>query len=701
MIDHNISLTSLCYVFIDTFDNGLRLSRIADIENGILHKPFKSERPDNYYENRDRLYHNSGPTIAGTIGVWDWSAEPNRNNPEYDYIKTYYVSNKSPVRIVVTKNDSLEDLVKQLKGNSIYSHTYLCDTLFCCTQESDHLTGLLCRAVDFEIVDSYVKLKEDIYVLPYYTINVNDVFNYEDKHLRFFRKLQIGEPTGYFSIGNTQELVKNLILERLSWSFFKEYVGATKAEWRNSKIILEKILSQSLYDMVSEKLKCNSEEAKQIVNDFVLRANDLLDVENIDVDVLARIAINHDELRTLCEESISKKWKESHRAEIAQVEAEVASIKAKAQSEVDNIKRNLHDVETELTSAHQTKNNLFDEIETAQKRLGYLLAENERYEKLGYETLVAVRKKISEAQNDMAGFITELSVILPQVDGSTSSKKSVPLYDYESASIGLYSEDDIELSETWSDELNSLCQNIGYSLSIDSELASMLSAFLYATHINNIPLLIAGPAGREIAEAVSASLYATEAGKLYLGNEYYYGIVNDIEKYDEPLVAVQNMFCKGWNDELPQLFTKLNKQIVWTHPYVEDMLIEPKGIYNYMLPVLSECFVGAISTLDLWPSKRAENFKAYVSLKKQPLKISAFKKLKLSKLLFNQLTFVLSETKYLLDQPSREKDLEVLFGLLPLCVVTGQIDVLKDVIDNEAGISSDVKAEVSRYIEEE
>ena len=51
----------------------------------------------------------------------------------------------------------------------------------------------------------------------------------------------------------------------------------------------------------------------------------------------------------------------------------------------------------------------------------------------------------------------------------------------------------------------------------------MLAAFLYATHINNIPLLIAGPLGRDIAESLSVSLYATEAGKLTLGNEYYKG----------------------------------------------------------------------------------------------------------------------------------------------------------------------------------
>lgn len=51
--------------------------------------------------------------------------------------------------------------------------------------------------------------------------------------------------------------------------------------------------------------------------------------------------------------------------------------------------------------------------------------------------------------------------------------------------------------------------------------------------------------------------------------------------------------------------------------------------------------------------------------------------------------------------PAKDKDLELLFGVLPLCVLTRRLDVLKDVIEGESGISSSVKAEVARYIEEE
>lgn len=691
MINYNeISFTSLCYVFKKDYDESLWLKRIADIKNGILCKPIKSARQNNYFENRERLHHNNGPSIIGSVGVWEWSAVPNRNNPETDYVKVNYVSGKYPVRVVVTQAETLENLADQLKNNLIHSKAYMCDTLFCCKEQSGYLKGLLCRTGDFEFMDKSVKLKEEICVLPHYDINVSDVFDSDDKNLCFVKKLQIGELTDYYLIANTQQVIKNLILKRLTWPFFKEYIGATKAEWGKSKILLEKILSKSLYEEVSEKLKCTLEEAKQMVSGFAVRANELIDAENIEADVLARIAMNHEALRSCCEDGLSQKWREAHILEVKEAELEV-----------ENKKQEFRKIEEELSSVKETKNNLLVEIETTQKRLDVLLDEIKRNEILGDETLVAIRKKISEAQNDMAGFIAELSVMLPQAKISNDSSKSISLWNYECACVGVYSEDEIALNETWEDEFYSIYQNLYFSSSMDKNFIRMLAAFLYATHIHNIPLLIAGPLGRDIAESLSVSLYATEAGKLTLGNEYYNGITDDIKKYDEPLVIVQNMFSRGWNDELPQAFARINKQVIWTHPYVEDMTIEPKGLYNYMLPVFSECFVSAISKFDLLPSKRVENFKKYVPSKKQPLKIKAFKQLKLSKLLMNQLTLVLSETKNILNQPTRDMDIEILFGLLPLCVVTGRLDVLKVVIDNETGISSDIKKEVDRYIEEE
>lgn len=702
MIDTKVSFTSLCYVF-ENYDGKILLNRLADIEDGKLHPPFKSGRMDNCFENRDRLYRNDGPSAVGSVGVWDWTAIPTRNNPDIDYVQSYYVQNEYPVRVVVAKAESLEDLVEQLKQGSIYSHHYICDTLFCYQPQWGKLMGFLCKADEFQIVNKYVKINEDICTLPYYGIHTNEIFNWDDKHLRFLRALDIGEPTGYFSIGDTSALVRSIILDRITWPFFKECVGAPKAEWRNCKTLLEKISSESLYDAVAEKLKCSPDEAKKAVDDFITQANTAIDVGDIDTDVLARIAMHHDGLRGQCEEVISRKWKENHADELAQADAEIATKKADAEREVAAIKQRLSNISQELASAQASRDKLAVEIKDAQSRLDHILAEIDQYETLGNETLVAVRQKITDAQKDMAGFIADLSVFLPQAQpqAPVEPQKRVSLWQYECAASGAYADDEIELSETWNDELNAISQNLAHSMAINGDFGGMLSAFLYATHVDKIPLLIAGPSGHELSEIMAVSLYASGAGHLWLGNDPAHNIAEAVAGYNERIVSVHNMFGKGWQDELPQSFAKLKQQVIWTHPYVEDMVIEPKGLLNYMLPILSECFIESIPMGEFGPAKRADVFKAYASTKKQPLKIAAFKKLKLSKLFANRLTIVLSDAKAILNQPAKDKDMEILFGLLPLCVITGRIDVLKETIETESGISSAVKAEANRYIEEE
>ena len=681
MSDNRVSFTSLCYITKD-HEGRIWLSRLADVEDGILHTPFKSERTDNYFENRDELYRRDGPTAIGTIGVWEWTAIPNRNNPATDYVESYYVKDYAPVRVVVLGAKSLNEVVEQLQNGTAHTQDYLCDTFFCYEPRWEQLIGVLCRSSEFKISDQYAKLSETIYSLPSYTISSEDIYNWEDCNLRFLKTLQVGEPSGYVLVGNTDKAIRTLILERFTWPLFKS-IGATKADWRNSKIVLEKICGESLYESVVQKLKCTPDQAKQAVDDFVDRANTLLETGDIDADILAQIAIHHDGLRELCEKAVSEKWHDSHAAEIAKAEAEVS------------------EMEDTISIAKKQYSELLGEITTKQGERDRLLAEIDQYESIGKETQVAVRQKIADAQKDIAGFIADISVVLPQSNATLPSGNHTALWQYNSATDGRYSDEDIELAESWHNEYNAIHQNLSHALSIESDFCSMLTAFLYAIHINNVPILIAGPGGQDIAEVLSVSMYANGAGQLTLGNECDLSMAERISESADSIVSVQNMFGKGWTDALPQKFTRLKKQIIWTHPYVEDLLIEPKGLYNYMFPMLSECFIGYLPTLEMTPGARAEKFQPYISKGKRSFRTSAFKRLGLSKLLLGQLTRVLSDAKFILDDPNKEKDLELLFGVLPLCVLTGRLDILEDVIESENGISNSVKAEAARYIEKE
>lgn len=683
MIRTEVSFTSLCYVE-EGYNGRIWLHRFADIENGRLSVPFKSNRVDNYFENRERLYWNNGPSAIGFVGVWDWSAIPNRDNPELDYVQSCYVPDISPIRVIVVAAKSLKDLTEQLMNGNITVQPYFCDTLFCYQAERGQLTGVLCRANEFEIVNGDVIIQDNVYFLPHYSISINDIFNWDDKNLRFLDELQSGIPSGYVTIRNTYEIIRKLILERSTRNLIKTCFGVSNAQWNKCKDLVARVCDGSLYELVALTLKCTYEQAKQAVDDFVTHANTLIDAGDIDADVLARIALNHDELRQQCEKIISSKWQETHAAEIAKTEQEIEAAEQRLSSTEENLKE------------------LGAEIDAAQKKLDQLHTEIEKYEAIGQDTLAATQLKIADAQKDVSEFIASISMFLPQANAMDFPGKSDFRWRYICADENPYSKDDIEIAEDWNDEFYAISQNLATSLKVESEFCTMLAACLYSAHINNVSILIAGPHGCDIAKLLSVSLYARSSGNLILGNECDYDIIDEIKDYSEQIVAVQNMFGKGWFDALPQVLGKLQKQIVWTHPYVEDMIIEPKGLYNYMLPILSECFIGMIPSLDLTPGKRADNFKEYTPPpRKHSLRIAAFKRLGLSKLLLNQLEAILSDAKEILGDPAKEKDMEILFGLLPLSVLTGRCDVLKETIESENGISSSVKTEVARYIEEE
>lgn len=685
MNNNEVSFMSLCYITED-YGGHIWLNRIADVEDDTIHSPVKSERKNNRFENRDKLYYNDGPTALGTVGVWKWTAIPNRNDPETDYVQSYYVKDYSPVRVVVLKDKSLGEVIEKLRKGTVHTEAYYCDTFFCYKPNLGQLTGVLCRISEFGIADGHAKLLETVCSLPSYTIFSWDTYKWEDGNLRFLRSLRMENPSGYVLVGNMDEAIRTLLLERITWPSFRECIGATKAEWRICKLLLDKFGGESLYDDVAQKLHCTLDEARKAVDDFVNRAYDLIKVGDIDVSVLGEIAKNHEGLREICEKAIAEEWKESHETEIAKAKAEVS------------------EMEQKISGLQRQHGELMGEIVAKQDELDKLLAKKEQYELIGEETLAAVRRKIADAQKDMAGFIADMSVFLPQSTAvlPQGNHPAFP-WQYSSPADDQYSADDIELAENWRDEYDAIHQNLSNALNIEPDFCLMLTAFLYAAHINNVPILIVGPGGQDIAEALSASLYAVGAGQLTLGDECDLSIAGRVSEFVEPVVTVQNMFGKGWADMLPQAFTRLNKSIIWTHPYVEDMFIEPKGLYNYMLPILSECFIGKLPMAEIWPGKRAENFQPFVSEEERPLhRKSTFMQLGLNKLLFGQLTRVLSDAKSVVGIPAKDKDLELLCGLLPICVLTGRLDVLKDVIEDDGdSISRSVKAEIARYVREE
>ena len=118
-----------------------------------------------------------------------------------------------------------------------------------------------------------------------------------------------------------------------------------------------------------------------------------------------------------------------------------------------------------------------------------------------------------------------------------------------------------EICESWRDELALLQGNLSF-MSFDSDesrdLNKLLSAFLYAAYVQNIPLLIAGPYAHEFADAVSLSVAGRYAGILTLDGRCDADIIKQLETSGDTVIVIQNTQCQEFLQGNP--FVQLKQQ---------------------------------------------------------------------------------------------------------------------------------------------
>lgn len=671
MTNDMVEFVSVCRISED-YNGRIWLTRIADINDQQLSVPYKSNRSTTYFENRDRLYRNDGPSQVDTIGVWRWTATPNLNDSETDYVQSFFVSDILPIRVVVSQGvKSTQKLIESLKDGSVWTKPYICDTLFCYERTWGNFIGVLCRPEEFVVCNQYAKLKDTTYSLPCFSFQSSDIYNWDDKNLRFMRRIRLGEPEKYIPVGNVDELIRTTISDRMSWKLYKDCIGKTKAEWRDCKALFDRACMESLYEEVLEKLGCPLEIASENVEQFVKRAGSLIQEGDIDSDVLAQIALNHDALRAQCEAAVKSQWLATHAEEIAT-----------AQSEIDQKHKDAADAEAAYKK-------LLADTSKAQSKLNSILKKIEEYEALGTKTVQAIHDKIGLAQQDMAGFIAELSAFMPQQSmqsGSTNRWTFIP-------GEVCHSMDNLEGCSSWRDTFELLCDNLQLA-GIGSQWTTMLSSFLYSSYLNRMPLLLAGPNANAIADALSITICGQKIDLLKCCGEQDAEAISGFVESD--MAAVQNPFHPDW---VSCISHSNNGFALWLHPFTEDLQIEPRSLYHYAYPVFTECFVDQLPSVEnMDAGQETVEYDEFKPDPKYRAKMGPVKKLGLSRLMLSRLEKVLADAKCI--GSISDTSMECLFGMLPMCVLSGKQEALTELLDSEKNIKSEVRAELQRYVEE-
>jgi hypothetical protein len=659
--DKNLPYTSLCCVGMPS-GNSLELFRIADIVDGLI----QTQRQDGSPQ-RDILYTKDRSKQKNQVGIWAWRTEPNYNPGRLDYIVSEFLPAHTPVQIIVIPDCRT---VEDLKACLCQGIAYAPDgerTLYAVTADGEY-TGLLCGRADITEKNGIVTLKPSVTKLPLYKFHEQEIIKVRE--WSFFYRIHLGVPMKLLQIRDPLETVKELVLQRSPIAKLKDW--GTIREARGFRSFLQGLPATDFLQEIAELCSCSLEEAKNYVNEFIQHAEEYLQGTDVESTLLCTALECSSALTEKCRALNEEKWRLEHALLLKQVQEELTKVTDETQQQ-----RELHD-------------RLVMEQQRMKERQDTLTAEIAQQEQLAADVEGQVAARITMAREKAADFICEMAFHSPAavtLPTPASQNRFVP---------GKKLDTDIREHHEAYDAVCTLQDELEEAGVIE-RCASMLAAFLYTAHILHTPLLLAGPNGRDIADAVSAALFGRTASVFRCESAYDPSAVEEYMVEGSQVITLLDPINTRWISHIPELTTGRDKLILAVHPFAEDLLIEPRGLYNYVVPVLTELFVDRPASGKYVGGCFGADFREYECAKPQK-KLHLARKLPMPAMLRNWLQQMLADMKAILGKDI--PDFDVLFAALPYAYVTGQTDMILEGIEDGGGLSKDTQTLLRTFLGE-
>lgn len=653
--------TSLCCVGMPS-GNSLELYRIADIVDGLI----QTQRQDGTPQ-RDVLYTKDRSKQKDYIGIWAWRTEPNYNPGRLDYIVSEFLAAHTPVQILVVPDCKNVDDLKECLRQGIACVPDGERTLYTVVVDGEYI-GLLCGRSDITEKNGIVTLKSSVTKLPLYKFHEQEII--KAREWSFFYRIHLGIPMELLQIRDPLETVKELVLQRSPIAKLKDW--GTIREARGFRSFLQGLPVTDFLQEIAELCSCSLEEAKNYINEFIQHAEEYLQGTDVESTTLCTALECSSALTEKCQALNEEKWRREHAERLKQAQEELAKVTDETQRQ------------------REQRDRLVMEQQRLEERQKTLTAEITQQEQLAADVEDQVAARITMAREKAADFICEMAFHGPAavpLPAPASQDRFMP---------GKKLDTDIrEYHEAW----DAVCtlQDELEEAGVTERYASMLAAFLYTAYVLRVPLLLAGPNGRDIADAVSAALFGRTASTLRCEGEYDPGAVEEYTGEESQIIALLNPINTGWISHIPELTAVKDKLILAVHPFAEDLLIEPKGLYNYVVPVLTELFVDRPASREYAGGCFGTDFREYECAEPQK-KIHLARKLPMPAMLRNWLQQMLADMKAILGKDT--PDYDVLFATLPYASVTGRTDTILEDIEDGGGLSKDTQALLRTFLGE-
>ena len=680
-------IISLCGVISDY--NGQKwLIRYADLNNNGRYCIFlKNEDIPPHFTNRDKIFYKDGPSNNGFYGIWTWSAVPNENDPSKDYILSRYNTDIDAIEIVtITEAASLDDLVDLLKEGIEYK-PHSRKVMFTLSASQGQYTGILCTAKEFHTVNEKTTVSEDCIVVPVYEFADDDIIRLANR-LSFYRNAFAGLPSKLYHLKSPLDIVKDIVFSSISWNAYKTR-EVTRAEYRTFKDFIGAIPVDDITCKIGTVCRCSTPAAKELLDEFLNIVWKYVDGDSLEDEIIRSAISANVELQEKAKALIHKDWETENESLLIEARGKLDSLRAEFKSATEN-----------LSKAQEALNKTKAEDE----RLAGIIAEKER---LAGEVEKAVAIRIQKARENAADFIASMAFISGQQMqvGCTespakikiSSKSDIDTYricpEYDNL-------DDLVVHHSWTDVINTAVFELAEA-GVAEQYRSGLAAFLCAAYIKKQPLLLVGPNAIDIIQAFSAAVTAHKHGVLCCEGGYAHQAIEKIGADGESIVIINNFLASGWISRLPEILSKKDIFYVATHPYAEDIQVEPKSLYGFMLPLFTEFLVNKNATGKYYGGYFADDFKTYSAPKGARKELTVLSKFALSSLIRNRINSLVTTMHDI--YPTATADDDFLLCIFPIAYASIAINELVETIaDPQRGvvISANLKRDLQYVLGE-
>ena len=646
--------TSLCRVYSDDYGNS-RLLRLGDVRAGEVTDTFCADAPN--YKN---LYRKDGPSREGFIGIWDWKTVPNNNDPERDYIITAYNSSAEVIELIQVQDyHSITELIEALKGGLTIS--YHTNTVILSVYNGESFEGVHCDSSFMNMQTTSISLKSNVMKLPVYRISMGEVLHFDG--ISIINMSAIGIPTCFARVKDPLQVVQNLIISRASWPVMQQN-GFIRNEYRQIKEFLTKLPTDDMFDEICRSCGCSLEEAKEYVASFIKRFEECAFGVTLENGVMAQIIRNDKVLYTSCMDELTTDWEKQNQEKLDTAHSALFA----AQDEERACKEECAKQRELLDSFEQQLQGIRDEIAAE--------------EKLAQDVQTCVLGKIEQARNNAAEFIAENAFI--HVNSTTREEsKAVAVAAVQQIDNTFSPSEALETTEAEeNDDYTQLLQTIQSELleaGVKETFVVSLSAFLYSAYLNHIPVLLAGPNGLDIAKAFSVSLNCRLPAVLKCCGDFNLQSIHASETAPDKIVVIEQPFQNGWENNVIALLSKRDRFYVLVHPFAEDVVIEPRGLFNYCVPMLTEMFVDSVPSGEYIGGSLTTRFEHYKPDKTTRSYEKLLSSMRVSTIAGSNIQRLISDENALLGVHNADADYGIL--LYSIAYVLGELDVFSTWLD--------------------